>query len=81
VHCETYKLVRSRLGHRLGSIPSAGTMRLKLMRMSRRLLTVRQLVRFQPAAPRFAPEAHQDEHSAFNRVVVSSSLTGRTMAV
>ena len=51
LHRETYKLLRGRLPHGLGSTPSASTMRSKLMRMSRRFLIVRQLVRFQPDAP------------------------------
>ena len=51
VHRRTYKPLRSRLEHGLGSTPSASTMRSKLMRMSRRFLIVRQLVRFQPDAP------------------------------
>jgi hypothetical protein len=36
VHRWTYKPLRSRLEHGLGSTPSASTMRSKLMRMSRR---------------------------------------------
>jgi hypothetical protein len=51
VHRRTYKPLRSRLEHGLGSTPSASTMRSKLMRMSRRFLIVRQLVRFQRDAP------------------------------
>ena len=51
VHRRTYRPLRSRLEHGLGSTPSASTMRSKLMRMSRRPLIVRQLVRFQPDAP------------------------------
>src|SRR5437016_2019791 len=39
------------------STPSAGVMRSKLMRMSRRFLIVRQLVRFQPEAPSFGTVA------------------------
>src|SRR6202167_5292821 len=53
VHRRTYRPLRSRLEHGLGSTPSASTMRSKLMRMSRRFLIVRQLVRFQPGAPSF----------------------------
>src|SRR5580698_6646563 len=51
VHRRTYKPLRSRLEHGLGSTPSASTMRSKLMRMSRRFLIVRQLVRFQLRIP------------------------------
>src|SRR5438309_1833728 len=57
VHRRTYKPLRSRLEHGLGSTPSASTMRSKLMRMSRRFLIVRQLVRFQPDAPDFGTVA------------------------
>jgi hypothetical protein len=57
VHRRTYKPLRSRLEHGLGSTPSASTMRSKLMRMSRRFLIVRQLVRFQPDAPSFGTVA------------------------
>ena len=57
VHRRTYKPLRSRLEHGLGSTPSASTMRSKLMRMSRRFLIVRQLVRFQPVAPSFGTVA------------------------
>jgi hypothetical protein len=57
VHRRTYKPLRSRSEHGLGSTPSASTMRSKLMRMSRRFLIVRQLVRFQPGAPIFGTVA------------------------
>jgi hypothetical protein len=57
VHRRTYKPLRSRSEHGLGSTPSASTMRSKLMRMSRRFLIVRQLVRFQPDAPSFGTVA------------------------
>src|SRR6266436_3520916 len=57
VHRRTYKPLRSRLEHGLGSTPSASTMRSKLIRMSRRFLIVRQLVRFQPGAPSFGTVA------------------------
>ena len=57
VHRRTYKPLRSRLEHGLGSTPSASTMRSKLMRMSSRFLIGRQLVRFQPDAPSFGTVA------------------------
>ena len=57
VHQRTYKPLRSRLEHGLGSTPSASTMRSKLMRMSSRFLIGRQLVRFQPDAPIFGTVA------------------------
>ena len=57
VHRRTYKPLRSRLEHGLGSIPSASTMRSKLIRMSSRFLIGRQLVRFQPDAPSFGTVA------------------------
>jgi hypothetical protein len=57
VHRRTYKPLRSRLEHGLGSTPSASTMRSKLMGMSSRFLIGRQLVRFQPDAPIFGTVA------------------------
>ena len=57
VHRRTYKPLRSRSEHGLGSTPSASTMRSKLIRMSRRFLIVRQLVRFQPGASDFGTVA------------------------
>jgi hypothetical protein len=42
VHRRTYKPLRSRLEHGLGSTPSASTMRSKLMRMSSRFLLRRR---------------------------------------
>ena len=57
VHRRTYKPLRSRSEHGLGSTPSASIKRSKLIRMSRRFLIVRQLVRFQPDAPNFGTVA------------------------
>ena len=42
VHRRTYKPLRSRLEHGLGSTPSASTMRSKLIRMSRRFHFLRR---------------------------------------
>ena len=78
VHRRTYKPLRSRLEHGLGSTPSASTMRSKLMRMSRRFLIVRQLVRFQPDAPRFRNCGRMVRRSTFNRGGESSILSSST---
>jgi hypothetical protein len=78
VHRRTYKPLRSRLEHGLGSTPSASTMRSKLMRMSRRFLIVRQLVRFQPGAPSFWNCGRMVRRSTFNRDGESSILSSST---
>jgi hypothetical protein len=64
-HWLSYKQLRGRLPHGLGSTPSASTMRSKLIRMSRRFLPVRQLVRFQPDAPSFQDRYHQWRWTGF----------------
>ena len=78
VHRRTYKPLRSRSEHGLGSTPSASTMRSKLMRMSRRFLIVRQLVRFQPDAPSFWNCGRMVRRSTFNRDGESSILSSST---
>ena len=78
VHRRTYKPLRSRLEHGLGSTPSASTMRSKLMRMSRRFLIVRQLVRFQPGATKFWNCGRMVRRSTFNRDGESSILSSST---
>ena len=78
VHRRTYKPLRSRLEHGLGSTPSASTMRSKLIRMSRRFLIVRQLVRFQPGAPSFWNCGRMVRRSTFNRDGESSILSSST---
>ena len=78
VHRRTYKPLRSRSEHGLGSTPSASTMRSKLIRMSRRFLIVRQLVRFQPGAPSFWNCGRMVRRSTFNRDGESSILSSST---
>lgn len=78
VHRRTYKPLRSRSEHGLGSTPSASTMRSKLMRMSRRFLIVRQLVRFQLGAPSFWNCGRMVRRSTFNRDGESSILSSST---
>jgi hypothetical protein len=78
VHRRTYKPLRSRLEHGLGSTPSASTMRSKLMRMSSRFLIGRQLVRFQPDAPSFWNCGRMVRRSTFNRDGESSILSSST---
>ena len=78
VHRRTYKPLRSRLEHGLGSTPSVSTMRSKLMRMSRRFLIGRQLVRFQPDAPNVRNCGRMVRRSTFNRDGESSILSSST---
>ncbi len=78
VHRRTYKPLRSRLEHGLGSTPSASTMRSKLIRMSSRLLIGRQLVRFQPDAPNLRNCGRMVRRSTFNRGGESSILSSST---
>lgn len=78
VHRRIYKPLRSRLEHGLGSTPSASTMRSKLIRMSSRFLIGRQLVRFQPDAPRFRNCGRMVRRSTFNRDGESSILSSST---
>jgi hypothetical protein len=78
VHRRTYKPLRSRSEHGLGSTPSASTMRSKLMRMSSRFLIVRQLVRFQPDAPNLWNCGRMVRRSTFNRGGESSILSSST---
>lgn len=78
VHRRTYKPLRSRLEHGLGSTPSASTMRSKLMKMSSRFLIGRQLVRFQPDAPNPWNCSRMVRRSTFNRDGESSILSSST---
>ena len=78
VHRRTYKPLRSRLEHGLGSTPSASTMRSKLIRMSSRFLIGRQLVRFQPDAPNLWNCGRMARRSTFNRDGESSILSSST---
>ena len=64
VHRRTYKPLRSRSEHGLGSTPSASTMRSRLMRMSRRFHFLRRTTETSVRAP--------------DRQAVGSIPTGRT---